>query len=117
MIGEHGDVTIVVVLPWGFDAEFLTATFGTVLFERLGFFDRVVTPDPALWEKLRRKYRWAESQRVAVMSNDPSEATTAMRTLLEAEPISLATPDRDRHAATRYRCDDPWIEKLNSGGS
>lgn len=111
MSGEHWDVPIVVVLPSGYDAGSLTATFGTALFERIGFFDRVVTPDSALWRKLRRKYHWAESQRVAVMSNDPSEATTTIRTLLEAEPISLAPPDRDRHGAIRYRRDDPHSNK------
>ena len=111
MNGEHWDVPIVLVLPSGFDAESLTATFGTVLFERLGFFDRVVTPDSALWEELRRKYRWAESQRVAVMSNDPSEATTMIRTLLEVESISLATPNRDRHTAAWHWRDDPCFNK------
>ncbi len=111
MTGEHWDVPIVVVLPSDFDAESLTATFGTVLFERLGFFDRVVTPDPALWKELRRKYCWAESQHVAVVSNDPSESTTAIRTLLEAESMSLATPDRDRHGAIQCRRDEPCLNK------
>lgn len=111
MTGEHWNVPIVVVLPSDFDAESLTATFGTVLFERLGFFDRVVTPDFALWEELRRKYRWAESQRVPVTSNDPSEVAATICTLLEAEPTSLATPNRDRHAAAWHWRDDPCFNK------
>ena len=109
--GEHWDIPIVVVLPSGFDAQSLTATFGTVLFERLGFFDRVVTPDSALWEELRRKYRWAESQRIPVTSNDPSEVVATICTLSEAEPASLATPNRDRHGAAWHWRGDPCFNK------
>src|SRR5215210_3654548 len=49
MNGAHWDIPIVVALPPGFGTESLTATFGSVLFKRLGFFDRIVTPDSALW--------------------------------------------------------------------
>src|SRR5918997_5401277 len=48
MTDKHWDLPIVVVLPSGFDANALIATFGPELFERLGFFDHVVTPDSTL---------------------------------------------------------------------
>jgi SAM-dependent methyltransferase len=93
MTDEHWDVPMVVVLPPGFDAESLTTTFGSALFERLGVFDRIVTPDPELWEELRRKYRWAEGQRVPVKSDHPSDVARTALALLEAEPAaSTAIP-------------------------
>ena len=90
--GEHWDVPLVVVLPPDSDAKSLIATFGKVLFERLGFFDYIATKDSVLWEELRRQYRWAEGQLVAIPSNDPSE-WSAIRTLLEIVSISPATPE------------------------
>jgi hypothetical protein len=93
MAGEHWDLPIVVVLPSGFDVESLTNTLGSALFERLGFFDRIVAEHSALWEKLRRKYRWAESQRIPVGINRPSEATEVVRALLEAQPTLGITPE------------------------
>lgn len=65
------EVPLVAALPGGFDAEFLDAVFGGPLFERLGFFDRIVAED-AIWEELSRRYRWAESQRIV-----PEEAGNA----------------------------------------
>ncbi len=88
MIEDHWDIPIVVVLPPGFDAETLTANFGSALFERLGFFDHVATSDSALWQELRRKYRWAEGQRVPVAGNHPSEAIKMVPALLEAASTS-----------------------------
>jgi len=102
-----------VVLPSGFDAESLTARFGTVFFERLGFFDRVVTSDPSLWEELRRKYRWAESQRIPVMSNDPSEVAAKIFAVAEAESTPSATLNRDRHKAARRWRNGPCFNKAS----
>ncbi len=95
MTDDHWDLPIVVLLPSGFDAESLTITLGPALFERLGFFDRIVARPCALWEELRRRYRWSESQRVPVITNHPSEATKAVRALLEAESTSSTTPKAD----------------------
>ena len=95
MTGDHWEVPVVVVLPSGFDLESLTTTLGFVLFERLGFFDRIVAQHSALWEELRRKYRWAESQRVPVVTSHPSEAIKAVRALLEAESTSSTTLKAD----------------------
>ena len=102
MAGDYWDLPIVVVLPSGFDVESLTTTLGSALFERLGFFDRIVAEHSAVWEKLSRKYRWAESQRVPVGINRPSEVTEAVRALLETESALEFTPetggmDRDPH--------------------
>jgi SAM-dependent methyltransferase len=106
MTAEHWDLPIVVVLPPSFDAKALIATFGSALFERLGFFDRIVTPDSALWEKLRRKYCWAEGQRIPVVGNRPSEVATTVCALLEAESTSTANPSHDQGEAARY-----WRER------
>ncbi|MDP9410960.1 MAG: class I SAM-dependent methyltransferase [Actinomycetota bacterium] len=107
MTGEHRDVPLILVLPTGYDAEFLTTVFGAVAFERLGFFDRVATGDDALWEELRRRYRWAGGQRVKIASSSPKEAAVEIAALLEAE---YATPnsfgDKEEYEATRY-----WSER------
>jgi SAM-dependent methyltransferase len=88
MTDDHWDVPMVVVLPSDLDADSLISTFGTALFERLGFFDRIVAPDPDLWEELRRKYRWAESQHVPATSEHPSEVARTVCALLEAGSAS-----------------------------
>lgn len=93
MARDHWDLPIVVVLPSGFDVESLTATLGCALFERLGFFDRIVAQRSVLWEELRRKYRWTESQRLPVAISQPSEATKAVRALLEAESTPQTIPE------------------------
>lgn len=98
MVDDHWKVPIVVVLPSSFDVESLITTFGSVLFERLEFFDHIVTSDSALWEKLRGKYAWAESQRIPVVDNDPSEFATAVRAAFEAEPTSSPTSGREEHS-------------------
>ncbi len=90
MTGDRWNVPMVVVLPSGTDAESLTTTtFGPVLFERLTFFDRIVTPDSALWGELRRKYRWVEDQRLPVAGNHPSEVAMEACALFEAESHDL----------------------------
>ncbi len=106
MTEEHGDVPIVVVLPSGLDAESLIATFGSTLFEGLELFDHIVTSDSALWEELHRKYCWAESQRIPIMSNEPGEVATAVCALFEAEPTPATTPGDGQHEAVRY-----WHER------
>lgn len=89
MRGHHWDVPMIVALPPGFDAETLAVNFGSALFERLGFFDRVATPDSALWQELRRRYRWAECQRVPVSGDHPCEAIEMILALLEAASTSI----------------------------
>ena len=106
MTDKHWDLPIVVGLPSGFDAKALIATFGSELFERLGFFDHVVTPDSALWEELRRKYCWAEGQRIPVAVNRPNEVATTVCALFEAESTSTASPSHDQDEAARY-----WRER------
>ena len=96
MTGAHWDVPMVVVLPVGFDAESLATKFGSVLFEHLGFFDHIVTSDSTAWGELRRRYRWAESQRVPVMSDNPGEVAKTVRALLGAR----STPPIDSRASS-----------------
>jgi SAM-dependent methyltransferase len=105
MTAEHWDIPIVVVLPSGFDEKALITTFGSVLFERLGFFDHIVTPDSALWEQLRRQYCWAEGQRIPVVGDHPSEVATTVCALFEAE--STATPSHAQSEAGQY-----WHERM-----
>jgi SAM-dependent methyltransferase len=95
MSGDHWDLPIIVVIPSGFDVESWITNFGSALFECLGFFDRIVVSDSATWEKLRRKYHWAASQRVPVVSEHPSEVAKTVRNLVATESISLAAPRAD----------------------
>src|SRR5918994_1916368 len=90
MTNDHWNGPKVVVLPSDFDAESLTTTaFGSVLFERLTFFDRIIASDSALWGELRQKYHWAEGQRLQVASNHPSEVAAGACALFEAESHGL----------------------------
>src|SRR3712207_3779188 len=93
MTANYWDLPMVVVLPSGLDADSLIATFGSALFERLGFFDRIVAPDPDLWEELRRRYRWAESQHIPAKSQDPSDIARTVCAALEKGPWSAMKAD------------------------
>ena len=107
MTEEHWDIPMFVVLPSGFDPRSSTLAFGPALFERLGFFDYIVTPDSALWAELRRKYCWVEGQRIPMVGNHPSEVATVVCTPLEAEATATDTPNRGQNEAARY-----WRERL-----
>lgn len=95
MTADHWEVPITVLLPPGLDAASLATTFGPSLFERLGFFDHIVAQDAALWEELRRKYSWSESQRVPVGSDHPGEVAREVCALLESTPASAPQTGRD----------------------
>jgi len=103
MSEDRWDVPLVVVLPPGFDAESLTTTFGTVLLERLEFFDRIVTSDSDVWKGLRRRYCWAENQRISIETDDPGEVAASLCALFEAESTTLTTFGGDRYGAAQYR--------------
>ena len=98
--GPRRDAPLVLVLPRGFDAEFLVDVFGAVAFEGLGFFDRVATADDALWAKLRRRYGWAGGQRLEIGAGTPKEAAGEVAALIEAEED---TPDGDGRVRGRTR--------------
>ena len=108
--GPRFDVPLVLVLPEGFDAEFLTDVFGAAAFGRFSFFDRVATADVALWGKLRRRYGWAGGQRLEIGAGGPEEAAGEVASILEAEKDH---PDRygpilrrTRFAKTSHRAQD-----------
>jgi len=87
LTGVQMDVPLIVVLPTGLDTDFLTTVFGRAVFKHLDFFDRVATPDQDVWEILRQRYGWAESQRVGLESGDPGEALREIGAVLEAESV------------------------------
>lgn len=104
LVGAQRDVPLVVVVPPGFGFDFLTAVFGGPVFERLDSFDRVAVGDPVLWEALRRRYRWTEGQRVAVVGADPEEAALEIGALLEEEAAASPAgrgPDKATHRVQR----------------
>ena len=101
LIGVQRDVPLVLVLPPELDAEFLTAVFGPPAFARLGFFDRVATPDDALWDDLRHRYGWAAGQRVEIESADPERAVVEIAALLEAESAPQNFPANGSPAVPR----------------
>jgi SAM-dependent methyltransferase len=107
MTDDKADLPLILVLPPGFDAEFLTTVFGTPAFEPLGFFDRVATDDDALWEKLRRRYGWAEGQRLVAGGGQPEEVVREIGALLEAESAPPSNFfEGEEYDATRY-----WSER------
>lgn len=100
LAGEARDVPLVLVLPAGRDADFLSKVFGETVFGRLGFFDRVATPDTDAWRALRRRYGWAEGQRVAVESDAPERAATeALEAMQGVDQRAEKAAHRTREAA------------------
>jgi SAM-dependent methyltransferase len=106
LTGVQREVPLILLLPSGFDAEFLTGVFGKVILDRLGFFDRVATPDPAVWESLRARYHWAGSQRIALDSARPGEAVGTIHALLERERETPVFSGDGHYEAVRY-----WSER------
>ena len=106
MTGDLRDVPLVLVLPEGFDAAFLSTVFGRPLFEHLGFFDRVATRDSVLWEELRREYGWAGGQRIELGSDRLGETAMELQALLESES---ATPTY--FGSGDYEADQYWRER------
>src|SRR5919202_934873 len=56
LTGDLEDVPLILLLPTGFDADFLATVFGRAAFSRLGFFDRIAVAEDDLWDELRRRY-------------------------------------------------------------
>ena len=112
MADDHWDVPIVVVLPSGSEAQSLIATFGPRLFDRLGFFDRIIATDSGLWQELRRKYSWAESQRVPVAGNHISEAVKTTCTLLEAKSAFPTT--LEANCVDRDQCFNKTLHRVQA---
>ena len=106
IVGGLRNVPLVLVLPTGFDAGFLTTVFGAAAFERLSFFDRIATENDALWEELRRRYGWTEGQRLALGSSRPEEAAVEIQTLLEVESATSTHFGEEEYEAIRY-----WSER------
>jgi SAM-dependent methyltransferase len=104
--GDLRDVPLILLLPAQLDVGFLTTVFGRVAFERLGFFDRVVVGNTALWEELRHRYGWTEGQRVEVEDDRPERAAAEISAALEAESALLAPFGEGEYEADRY-----WTER------
>lgn len=85
MTDDQWDVPLVVALPSGFEADFLGEVFGEPLFDALGFFDRLITSDDALWEQLSSRYRWAESQRVRISDAGTDRVMAEVHVLPEVD--------------------------------
>ena len=78
-MGEPGwDAPLTVVLPDDFDAGFLDAVFGAPVFERLGFFDRLVARDDAVWDALSSRYGWAPAQRLRPAATDKGDVAAEL---------------------------------------
>jgi SAM-dependent methyltransferase len=99
---DQRDVPLILVLPGEFDAAFLSSVFGRPAFERLGFFDRVATGDAALWEELRARYRWVESQRIEIEDTSPEKAAAQICDRLEAEAAAPAFFGGEEYEPARY---------------
>ena len=106
MTGDRQNVPLILVLPPQFDAGFLTTVFGAALFERLSFFDRIATGDADLWEGLRRRYGWAEGQRIEIGSDRLEEVAREIHALLEAESASPTFFGDGDYEVARY-----WNER------
>ncbi len=106
LTGDLRDVPLVLSLPAGFDAGFLTTVFGRAALARLGFFDRVAAADAGLWGKLRRRYGWTERQRIEIEDDRPENAAAEISAALEAESALLASFGEGDYEANRY-----WSER------
>ena len=95
MTKEQWDIPLVVSLPSGFDAPFLSAVFDKAVLGRLGFFDRVATADRDLWEELRLRYRWAGSQRIELHCSLPDEVAAEICGRLEEGAATPISPGED----------------------
>jgi hypothetical protein len=106
LTGDLVDVPLILLLPTGFDADFLATVFGKAAFSRLGFFDRVAVADDDLWAELRRRYDFAQGQRVEVDDGRPERAASEIRDALEAESALHASFGDVHYEASRY-----WSER------
>jgi len=106
LTGDLVDVPLILLLPTGFDANFLATVFGKAAFSRLGFFDRVAVADGDLWAELRRRYDFAQGQRVEVEDGHPERAAAEIGGALEAESALHAPFGDGDYEANRY-----WSER------
>jgi SAM-dependent methyltransferase len=106
LTGDLVDVPLILLLPTGLDADFLATVFGKAAFSRLGFFDRVAVADGDLWAELRRRYDFAQGQRVEVEDGHPERAAAEIGDALEAESAFHAPPGDGLYDANRY-----WSER------
>jgi SAM-dependent methyltransferase len=106
LTGDLADVPLILLLPTELDANFLTTVFGKAAFSRLGFFDRVAVAGDNLWAELRRRYDFAQGQRVEVEDGRPEHAAADIRDALEAESALEASFEDGHYEANRY-----WSER------
>jgi SAM-dependent methyltransferase len=104
--GDLQDVPLILLLPPQLDTGFLNTVFGQAAFARLGFFDRIAVRNKGLWENLRRRYNWAEGQRVEVQEDRPEHAAAEISAALEAESALRAPFGDGDYEADRY-----WTER------
>ncbi len=104
--GDLQDVPLILLLPAGFDAEFLTTVFGGPAFGRLGFFDRIAAADDDVWAGLRQIYGFTEGQRLDIDDDSPGRAAAEIWAALEAESALHAPFAGDEYEADRY-----WTER------
>lgn len=109
MTDEQWDTPILIVPHQEFDAETLITVFGAALFDRLGPFDRVATAEPKLWDTLRRRYSWANSQHVRLEFRSPREAAAELRPPLEN------TPEHLRHKKATHRIETRALSSRITG--
>jgi SAM-dependent methyltransferase len=107
LTGDLVDVPLILLLPPGSDADFLTAVFGRSAFSRLGFFDRIATADDDLWAELGQRQGWTEGQRVEVEDGRPGHAASEIRAALEAEESAFHAPFGEGD----YEADRYWTER------
>jgi ubiquinone/menaquinone biosynthesis C-methylase UbiE len=107
LTGDLVDVPLILLLPPGSDANFLTAVFGRNAFSRLGFFDRIATADDDLWAELGQRHGWTEGQRVEVEDGRPGYAASEIRAALEAEESAFHAP----FGEGEYEADRYWTER------
>jgi SAM-dependent methyltransferase len=106
LAGDLVDVPLILLLPTGLDANFLTTVFGKAAFSRLGFFDRIAVADDDLWAELRRRYDLTQGQRVEVEDGRPEHAAAEISVALEAESTLYAPFGEGDYEANRY-----WSER------
>jgi ubiquinone/menaquinone biosynthesis C-methylase UbiE len=96
------DVPLILLLPAGFDANFLTTVFGRAALSKLGFFDRIAAADDDVWAELRQRYGLTEGQRLDIDEDSPGRATAETWAALEAESALHAPLGEGDYEADRY---------------
>src|SRR3954454_22885596 len=101
LTGDLQDVPLILLLPAGFDANFLMTVFGKAALSKLSFFDRFAAADD-VWTEVRQIYGFTEGQRLDIDDDRLGRAAAEIWAALEAESALHAPLGEGAYEADRY---------------